>query len=220
VPSRLQSPDFLTSQLPGEWAASLTDMLVSDMVAVVARSWWRGRSHLATVTSLIPPNLSAPRHQGRAMSGLASGASGRAGFAVKSRRDGPMPTDLGFVVPNRPGALKEALTALSTAKINIDFFCADLRPGETWGSMHVLVQDAKRARAALESTDIEVTSEHEVDVVATDDRQGTLASVVQGYAAAGRDIEVLYTPSRDRVVIGAEEMKKPRLSARMEDARF
>ena len=85
--------------------------------------------------------------------------------------------------------------------------------------MHLLVEDATGARAALESTGVEVTSEHEVDVVAIEDRPGTLASIVQSYAATGRNIEVLYTPSHDRVVIGAEDMQRQRLSARMEDAR-
>jgi hypothetical protein len=131
-----------------------------------------------------------------------------------------MPTDLRFVVVNRPGALMEALNALCAAGINIDSFCGDIRPGERWGFMHVVVEDGPAASAALTAAGVEVGSEHEVDVVPVEDRPGKLAELVRSYADAGRNIEVLYTASSGRVVIGTEDMQKPRYGIRTEEARY
>ena len=131
-----------------------------------------------------------------------------------------MPTDLRVVIVNRPGALMEALNALRASGVNIESFCGDIRPGERWGFLHVLVENAPRAQAALESTGLEVTSQHEVDMVAVEDRPGMLADVVQRYSDAGRNIEVLYTATTGGVVIGTEDMQKPRYGVRMKDARY
>ena len=131
-----------------------------------------------------------------------------------------MPTDLRVVLPNRPGALVEALTALGEAGVNIDSFCGDLRPGERWGFLHLLVEDPSDARVALERAGFEVTGEHEVDVVGVEDRPGALAQAVKSYSDEGRNIEVLYTASSGRVAIGTEDMQRPRYGVRMKDARY
>ncbi len=114
----------------------------------------------------------------------------------------------------------EALNCLCAAGVNIDSFCGDIRPGDRWGFMHVIVEDGAAARRALESAGVEVTSEHDVDVVEVEDRPGRLAEVIRGYAEAGRNIEVLYTATNGHVVIGTEDMQKPRLGVRMENARY
>ena len=114
----------------------------------------------------------------------------------------------------------EALNCLCAAGINIDSFCGDIRPGERWGFMHVIVEDGAAARRALESAGVEVSAEHDVDLVAVEDRPGKLAEVIRGYAEAGRNIEVLYTARNGHVVIGTEDMQKPRLGVRMEHARY
>jgi hypothetical protein len=118
--------------------------------------------------------------------------------------------DLRAVLPNRPGALLQALTALSDKGINIESFCGDLRPGETWGYVHILVGDSGRARAALEAMGIEVVSEHDVDVIDVANEPGGLADAVRGYSDDLRNIEVLYTARDGRVVIGTEDMQKER----------
>jgi hypothetical protein len=129
-------------------------------------------------------------------------------------------TDLRCVIVNRPGALMEALNSLCAAGINIDSFCADIRPGERWGFMHLLVEDGPAACSTLEAVGVEVTAQHEVDVVAVEDRPGKLAEVVRGYSEAGRNIEVLYTASSGRVVLGTEDMQQPRYGVRMEEAHY
>ena len=135
-------------------------------------------------------------------------------------KESELTTDLRFVVVNRPGALMEALNCLCAAGINIDSFCGDIRPGDRWGYMHVIVEEGAAARRALESVGVEVTAEREVDLVAVEDRPGKLAEVIRGYAEAGRNIEVLYTASNGRVVIGTEDMQKPRFGIRMENAGY
>ena len=128
--------------------------------------------------------------------------------------------DLRAVLPNRPGALLQALTALSDKGINIESFCGDLRPGETWGYVHILVSDSGRARAALETMGIEVVSEHDVDVIDVANEPGGLADAVRGYSEDFRNIEVLYTARDGRVVIGTEDMQKDRPGVPLKDARY
>ena len=128
--------------------------------------------------------------------------------------------DLRAVLPNRPGALLQALTALSDKGINIESFCGDLRPGETWGYVHILVSDSGRARAALETVGIEVVSEHDVDVIDVANEPGGLADAVRGYSEDLRNIEVLYTARDGRVVIGTEDMQKDRPGVPLKDARY
>jgi hypothetical protein len=128
--------------------------------------------------------------------------------------------DLRVVLPNRPGALAEALTSLSDAGVNIQSFCADLRPGDMWGYIHVLVGDSERARQAFARVGFEVVSEHDVEVIDVEDRPGGLAEAVRRYADESRNIEVLYTARDGRVVIGTEDMQKSRPGVRVEDARY
>jgi hypothetical protein len=130
-------------------------------------------------------------------------------------------SDLRVVLPNRPGALTQALDALCRADINIESFCGDIRPGERWGFLHLLVHDAPAARRALDAEGFEVTSEHDVDVVpVTADEPGGLAEAVRRYSDDNRNIEVLYTAGDGNVVIGTEDMQKPRFGVRMEDAKY
>jgi hypothetical protein len=128
--------------------------------------------------------------------------------------------DLRVVLPNRPGSVLEALTALADKGINIESFCGDLRPGESWGYVHILVTDAERARAVLGELGFEVVSEHDVDVISVENHPGGLADAVRRYSDEMRNIEVLYTARDGRVVIGTEDMQKPRPGVRVKDARY
>ena len=114
----------------------------------------------------------------------------------------------------------KVLRALSGAGVNLESFCGDIRPGEKWGFIHFLVEDAEAARQAIEGAGFEVTSEHAVDVLEVEDKPGGLAETVKGYADAGRNIEVLYTASTGHLVIGTEDMQQPRTGIRMEDVRY
>ena len=129
-----------------------------------------------------------------------------------------MAFDVRAVVPNRPGTLLMTCDTLANAGIELLGFCGDIRPGERWGFLHVLVDDAEAAQAVLEAAGIEVTSVHKVDVNEVDKHTGALADEVRKYSESGRNIEVLYLDTHGRIVVGTEDMLTERLGVRMGDA--
>lgn len=131
-----------------------------------------------------------------------------------------MAVDIRIVVPNRPGTSLEVLDALAEADLVLHGFCGDIRPGERWGFLHVLVDDADAARRAIESTGFEITSEHDVEVFDVEPRAGSLADTVRAYVEAGRNIEVLYLGSNDKIVIGPEDLQRPRPGVSVKDAKY
>lgn len=128
-----------------------------------------------------------------------------------------MAFDLRLVVPNRPGTLMETCDTLFRAGIELFGFSGDIRPGERWGYLHVLVEDKEAAQGALEAAGIEVTSVHKVEVNAVDKHIGALAEEVKKYSDAGRNIAVLYLASDGRIVIGTDDMLEERLGVRIGD---
>lgn len=130
-----------------------------------------------------------------------------------------MPADLRIVVPNRPGVLTSALAALAREGLTVDGASGDLRPGERWGYLHLLVDDGDRASKTLEAQGIEVTSLHDVDVVELEQHPGALVELLQKYAENDENVEVFYMASKTRWVIGTENMRRDVLGVRMKDAR-
>jgi hypothetical protein len=130
-----------------------------------------------------------------------------------------MLTDMRLVMPNRPGALISALSAIADAGINIRGSAGDLRPGEQWGYIHILVDDPAAARIAIESVGFEVTSVHDVDVIKLQDRPGAILEAAQPYSAKGQNIEVFYM-SLGSLVIGTDAMRKPIVGITTQAARY
>ena len=131
-----------------------------------------------------------------------------------------MPRDLRIVVPDRPGAGRELFEAIAAAGINIDGVASDIRPGERWVAVHILVDDGPRTRAAIEGAGFEISGDREVDVVQLEDRPGAVYEVLQAAAAEQKNIEVIYLATGTRLVIGTEDLHEPRHGVRMEDARW
>jgi hypothetical protein len=131
-----------------------------------------------------------------------------------------MPRDLRIVAPNRPGSGVAIFKALAGAGINIDGLCADLRPGERWVYIHILVEESGPARAAIERAGFEVLSDREVMTVELEDRPGAVEEVVQEQTAQVKNKEVNYMATRTRLVLGTEDMHEDRVGVRMEDAKF
>lgn len=128
-----------------------------------------------------------------------------------------MPSDLRVIVPNRHGAALEVFDAVAAAGVNLDGMCGDLRRGERWGYIHVLTEDPKGARVAIESAGFEVDAEQRVELVEVEDRPGTIADALRPFRDAGRNISVLYMASNTRVVIGSEDMLEERSGRKMVD---
>ncbi|MGH2787112.1 MAG: ACT domain-containing protein [Actinomycetota bacterium] len=131
-----------------------------------------------------------------------------------------MAFDLRIVVPNRPGAAAELLEALAAAGINIEGACGDLRRGERWGYVHVLVDDQVRASEVVERAGFEVTDQYEVELIDIENRPGAMAEIVRSFAARGTNIDVLYVAAADRLVVGTEDKRPQRRGIKMPDARY
>ena len=133
-----------------------------------------------------------------------------------------MATDLRIVLPDRPGTGTAVCEALSTAGINLEGICGDLRPGEGWGYLHVVVEDddAEAAIRAVESTGCQVLDVHAVDLIPAENKPGELVKLLGTYRDRGENLEVLYIASDNRIVVGTEAMRKPRHGVRMDQAQY
>ena len=130
-----------------------------------------------------------------------------------------MSTDLRLAIANRPGTLARACDVLSSAGVNVEGISGDLRPGEKWGYVHVLVDDATKAHAALEGAGIEVIGEHPVELVSFTPGSN-LGEIVTGYTGPDRNMEVFYPTLDGRLAIGTEDMHADRPGVRMGDTRL
>jgi hypothetical protein len=126
-------------------------------------------------------------------------------------------TDLRLVIPNQPGRAAQLLAALAEAGVNLDGICGDIRPGETWGFMHLLVEDADTATRIVESQGIQITSRHAVNLHHLENRPGAIAETLRTYREKGENVEVIYTIAADRMVVGTDLMRDEILGVQMKD---
>lgn len=131
-----------------------------------------------------------------------------------------MATDLRYVIPNQPGRLARFLAALAAEGINLDGISGEIRPGETWGVMHILVSDPDRAAAVMEREGIELTARHEVDICEVENRPGAIGDELQRYYEAGENVEMMYTLTGNRFVVATESMRQPIEGVSMKDAKY
>ena len=130
-----------------------------------------------------------------------------------------MATDLRVTLPNRPGSLVALFDALRDSGIRVEGASGDLRPGERWGFVHVLVDDGATARQVIERAGFEVTSERIVELINLESRPGAVAEACRSYADAGRNIDVVYMASGNRLVLATEDMLELRYGVNVLDAR-
>ena len=115
-----------------------------------------------------------------------------------------MPMDLVIEVDNEPGALARVAKAISDAGVNIA--AATCLNADQRAELHILVPHATAAKHALAISQLAVTREREVAVVEVDDRPGVLADLAGKIAAAGINLDLVYVATRNRVVLGAEDL--------------
>ena len=117
--------------------------------------------------------------------------------------------DLAITMENRPGALAEMGEALGRAGVSIE-------GGGAWvvgsaGIAHFLVEDAGRARQALEAAGIRVVEER--DVVVQRLKQavpGQLGLLTRRMAEAGVNIEVLYSDHDHNLILVVDDLVRGR----------
>ena len=118
-----------------------------------------------------------------------------------------MPTDLRVTVQNRTGAVAEAAEALGQAGVNVLGGFGYAEGGQ--GVAHLLVEDAQKARQALESAGLQC-EESDVIVVPVDDRAGSGAEVLRKAASAGANLDFMYTTTRGQLVMGGQDIEAAR----------
>ncbi len=119
-----------------------------------------------------------------------------------------MAKDLTLIMEDRPGSLAKVGEALGKAGINIDGLCGVTCEGK--GVIHVLVEDAVKARRALEANGLEVAEEQDVLVVDVEDRPGVLGNVSRRLAGSDVNLNLAYLATSTRLVIGADDLEKAR----------
>jgi hypothetical protein len=116
-----------------------------------------------------------------------------------------MATDLSIHVSDEPGGLAGAAEALGAAGVNIEGLAGLGGGGE--GHVHLLVEDAGAARAALEGAGYTVDGEREAVVldVGGEDRPGKLGELARAAAGAGVNLAACYVATRSRLVFVADD---------------
>lgn len=118
-----------------------------------------------------------------------------------------MAIDLTLYLDDQPGELARLGNVLGSAGVNIDGLCA-VTSGGGLGEIHILVDDAAPAFAALAAAGIEVASEQEVIVVSIGDRPGALGEVARRLGDAGVNITSAYLATSTRLVLAADDLVK------------
>ncbi len=106
-----------------------------------------------------------------------------------------MPTDLTITLANRPGSLADLGEALGAAGVNIEAI-AGFGTGST-GIAHLVVDDADKACAALETAGIGVTDARETMSVTLPDEPGALGRFARKLGEAGVNIDAAYIGGTD-----------------------
>ncbi len=118
--------------------------------------------------------------------------------------------DLSIILEDRPGTLADMGEALGKANINIEGACGF--PCDGKGTGHLLVEDASTARRVLEEAGIKVGEEREVLVLEMEDQPGEFGKTARKIADAGVNINLMYTASGPRFVLGVDNLSKAKSS--------
>ena len=119
-----------------------------------------------------------------------------------------MATDLAVTVEDKPGELASLGEATGRAGINIDGVCCFASEGRF--VVHLLVDDAERARRVVENAGYTSIEEREVVLVGLEDRPGALGETARKIADAGVNVELAYLATDTRLVVGATDLEDVR----------
>ncbi|HXH61563.1 MAG TPA: ACT domain-containing protein [Fimbriimonadaceae bacterium] len=119
-----------------------------------------------------------------------------------------MARDITVIMEDRPGSVAKMGEAIAKAGISIEGWCGTTCDGK--GVIHVLVDDAKAARKAIEGAGLKVSAERDVLVLEVEDKPGVLAKFATKIAKAGVNVDFGYLATHTRLVIGAADIKKAR----------
>ncbi len=122
-----------------------------------------------------------------------------------------MAKDLTVSLEDKPGTLADLGEALGNAGVNIEGICGLGVEGR--GIIHVLVEDAAKARQALEGAGIKVEGEADPivsEVKSSADKPGELGRMARAIADAGVNVQAMYLATHDRGVLVTTDNAKAR----------
>lgn len=105
-----------------------------------------------------------------------------------------MPTDLTVRMENEPGALAQVGEALGAAGVNIEAVAGFGM--DNHGRVHLVVDDADAAKAALKAAGLTLEAEREALEVTLDDAPGAVGAYARKLADRGINIEAAYIGGR------------------------
>ena len=121
--------------------------------------------------------------------------------------------DLTVILVNEPGTLADALEALGGAGVNVIGACGFPAAGE--GILHVLVEDAERARRAVEGAGLEVRAERDVVMLGPLAAEpGAGGALLRRIAAQGVNVDLVYLAEDGRVVLSGDDIAALERAAR------
>jgi len=112
--------------------------------------------------------------------------------------------DLTVNLENKPGTVAQAAEALGNAGINIEGGFG-MAMGDK-GELHLLVADANAARNALQAAGVQCGADRDVEVVSLIDEPGELGRHLRRISDAGVNLDMVYTATNTRLVLGASDM--------------
>ena len=117
--------------------------------------------------------------------------------------------DLTILLDDRPGALADMGDALGRAGVSVEGGGAWVVDGR--GVAHFLFEDGVAARNALESAGIRVVAERDVLTVRLNQAEpGQLGKIARRMAAAGVNIEVIYSDHDHQLILVVDDAAKGR----------
>ena len=117
-----------------------------------------------------------------------------------------MAKDLTVFLVDQPGSLAAMGEALGKAGINILGTSGLTVEGK--GVIHIMVEDAEKARTALEAAGIEVGESRDVLVIEVQAVPGDLGAKARALADAGVNIDLIYLTEDRRFVLGVDDLEK------------
>jgi hypothetical protein len=103
---------------------------------------------------------------------------------------------------DRPGTLAKAFDTIAKVGINVDGYA------EFGGTLHLLTPDAGATRRALEPAGFRVHREEEVAVATVEDRPGVASTIFRHIADANVNVTFSYVATGNRLIIGANDVRK------------
>ena len=117
--------------------------------------------------------------------------------------------DLTILLDDRPGALADMGDALGRAGVSVEGGGAWVVGGR--GVAHFLFEDGAAARNALESAGIRIVAERDVLTVRLNQAEpGQLGKIARRMAAAGVNIEVIYSDHDHQLILVVDDAAKGR----------